>query len=210
MAKKRITLHLEVRQAGRLRALIKKHRNAETQFVEELVAERAEDLTAEEGSREWERAVARLRRQARIEAAVVRPERWPSLDVLMGQALAARLQLPDTAGPWRPLSRAEQTRLSLSGRWPACLSGCELGTRERAFTLDDDQVLQLRTAAWRISEPVLNEMEAKNLIGPQRDLSEEARAEREQLAAKLFPSSRIARQAVEDHFPIPLVAEPAA
>ncbi|MEU9796936.1 hypothetical protein AB0E27_41435 [Streptomyces sparsogenes] len=203
MTKKRITLQLSVQQAGRLRLLIKGHREAETRFVGSLVEERAATLTEPPDSAAWERAVARLRRQARIEAAVVRPTLWPSLDVLMERALGERLQLPDTAGPWLPLSRSEQTRLSLSGRWPACLSGCERGTAERAFTLDGDLVLQLRTAAWRISEPVLKELEEKNLIGPQRDLSEEARAERERLAAQLYPSSRIAREAVENHWPIP-------
>ncbi|MFJ8957314.1 hypothetical protein ACIRO1_45215 [Streptomyces sp. NPDC102381] len=159
-----------------------------------------------EGSREWERALARLRRQARIEAAVARPEEWPSLDVLMSRALTSRLKLPDAAGPWAPLTEEERARLSLSGRWPACLSGCELGTRERAFTLDEELVLKLRTAAWRISEPVLLELEEKNLIGPQLELSEEDREERERLAAKLFPSSRLAREAVESHFPVPLVS----
>ncbi len=195
-------MNLSVQQAGRLRLLIKRHRDAEKQFVKELVEERAEGLTEREGTVEWERAVARLRRQARMEAAEVRAVRWPSLDVLMERALRERLQLPDLAGPWVPLTRAERTRLSLSGRWPACLSGCERGTAERAFTLDEDLVLRLRTAAWRVSEPVLKELEEKNLIGPARDLSEEALKERERLAAKLYPSSRIAREAVEDHWPI--------
>ncbi|MCQ4045832.1 hypothetical protein ACFOSC_27860 [Streptantibioticus rubrisoli] len=210
MAKKRITLQLSVQQAGRLRLLIKRHREAETLFVRELVEHRSESLAEPVGSVARERAIARLRRQARIEAAQVRPTRWPALDVLMGQALEARLQLPDTAGPWLPLSRSELTRLSLSGRWPACLSGCKHGTAERAFTLDEDLVLKLRTAAWRISEPVLKELEEKNLIGPQRDLSEAARAERERLAELLYPSSRIAREAVEDHWPIPQEEAPAA
>ncbi|MFD8026150.1 hypothetical protein ACFV6G_37765 [Streptomyces lavendulae] len=209
MVKQRITLQLSVQQAGRLRLLIKKHREAETQFVNELVEERAVNLSAP-GSPAHEREVARLRRQARMEAADVRPDLWPALDVLMGRALRARLQLPDTAGPWLPLTPAELTRLSLSGRWPACLSGCEHGTAERAFTLDEDLVLWLRTAAWRISEPILRELEEKNLIGLQRDMSEEARAERERLAAQLYPSSRIAREAVEDHWPTPLQAIPAA
>lgn len=203
MARKRITLQLSVQQAGRLRLLIKRHREAESQFVKELVEERAEALTEPVDTPPWERAVARLRRQARMEAAQVRPVRWPALDVLMERALKERLQLPDLAGPWLPLTPGERTRLSLSGRWPACLSGCEHGTAERAFTLDEKVVLQLRTAAWRVSEPVLKELEEKNLIGPQADLSEEAREERERLAAKLYPSSRIAREAVEDHWPEP-------
>ncbi|WP_431776286.1 hypothetical protein [Streptomyces cucumeris] len=202
MAKKRITLQLSVQQAGRLRLLIKHHREAETMFTRRLVEQRAAALTEPVESVEWRRAVARLRRQARMEAAEVRPTRWPSLDVLLERALEERLQLPDTAGPWLPLSASERTRLSLSGRWPACLSGCERGTAERAFTLDEDLVLALRTAAWRISEPVLAELEAKNLVGPQRDMSEEARAERERLAAQLYPSSRIAREAIENHWPV--------
>ncbi|WP_438297832.1 hypothetical protein [Streptomyces sp. HUAS TT7] len=210
MATRRITLTLSVQQAGRLRALVRKHRKAETDFADELVEQRAQSLTEPVDSPQWERAVRRLRRQARIEAAEVRPERWPSLDVLMGRALAARLELPDTAGPWAPLTQAEQTRLSLSGRWPACVSGCERGTDERAFTLDADLVLRLRTAAWRISEPVLDELEEKGLTGLQSALSEEDRAERERLAAKLFPSSRIAREAVEEHWPFPLVAQPSS
>lgn len=203
MARKRITLQLSVEQAGRLRLLIKRHREAETQFVENLVEERVEVLTEPVDTPQWKRAVARLRRQVRMEAAQVRSMRWPSLDVLMERALKERLQLPDLAGPWLPLTAGERTRLSLSGRWPACLSGCEHGTAERAFTLDETVVLQLRTAAWRVSEPVLKELEEKNLLGPQADLSEEAREERERLAAKLYPSSRIAREAVEDHWPDP-------
>ncbi|MFI5987118.1 hypothetical protein ACIBEA_40415 [Streptomyces sp. NPDC051555] len=209
MVNQRITLQLSVQQAGRLRLLIKKHREAETQFVNELVEERAVNLSTL-SSPAREREVARLRRQARMEAAEVRPDLWPALDVLMGRALQARLQLPDTAGPWLPLTSAELTRMSLSGRWPACLSGCEHGTAERAFTLDAGLVLWLRTAAWRISEPILKELEEKNLIGLQRDMSEEARAERERLAAQLYPSSRIAREAVEDHWPTPLQAIPEA
>ncbi|MFJ8855174.1 hypothetical protein [Streptomyces sp. NPDC102437] len=169
--------------------------------MNDLVEERAAALTEPVDTPPWERAVARLRRQARIEAAEVRPVRWPALDVLMERALKERLQLPDLAGPWLPLTAGERTRLSLSGRWPACLSG--LSTAERAFTLDENVVLQLRTAAWRVSEPVLKELEEKNLIGPQADLSEAAREERDRLAAKLYPSSRIAREAVEDHWPIP-------
>ena len=203
MARKRITLQLSVQQAARLRALIRSHRKAESQFVKDLVEERAAALTEPVDTPQWERAVARLRRQARMEAAAVRPVRWPALDVLMERALKQRLQLPDLAGPWLPLTPQELARLSLSGRWPACLSGCEHGTAERAFTLDEDLVLQLRTAAWRVSEPVLKELEEKNLIGPQRDLSDEAREERDRLAALLYPSSRIAREAVEDHWPEP-------
>ncbi|MGW3491521.1 hypothetical protein [Streptomyces sp. NRRL F-5630] len=200
----RITLTLSAQQAGRLRALVRKNRKGETQFTEELVEQRAQSLTEAVDSPQWERAVRQLRRQARIEAAEVRPERWPALDVLMGRALEARLELPDTAGPWLPLTRTEQTRLSLSGRWPACVSGCERGTAERAFTLDADLVVRLRTAAWRISEPVLEELEEKGLTGLRSALSEEDRAERERLAAQLFPSSRIAREAVENHWPVPL------
>ncbi|MCQ8194654.1 hypothetical protein [Streptomyces rugosispiralis] len=202
-------MQLSVQQAGRLRLLIKHHREAETMFTRSLVEQRAAALTEPVESVEWRRAVARLRRQARMEAAEMRPTRWPSLDVLLERALEERLQLPDTAGPWLPLSASERTRLSLSGRWPACLSGCERGTAERAFTLDEDLVLALRTAAWRISEPVLAELEAKNLVGPQRDMSEEARAERERLAAKLYPSSRIAREAIENHWPVLQDEEPA-
>lgn len=196
-------MQLSVEQAGRLRLLIKRHRESETQFFKSLVEERAADLAELVGTPQWERAVARLRRQARMEAAEARPVHWPALDVLMERALKERLQLEDLAGPWLPLTAGERTRLSLSGRWPACLSGCENGTAERAFTLDDKVVLQLRTAAWRVSEPVLKELEEKNLIGPQADLSEEARVERDRLAAKLYPSSRIAREAVEDHWPDP-------
>ncbi|MCX4885989.1 hypothetical protein [Streptomyces sp. NBC_00847] len=203
MPRKRITLQLSVQQAGRLRLLIKRHREAETQFFKSLVEERATELAEPMDTPQWERAVARLRRQARMEAAEVRPVRWPALDVLMERALKERLQAEDLAGPWMPLTAGERTRLSLSGRWPACLSRCEHGTAERAFTLDDKVVLQLRTAAWRVSEPVLKELEEKNLIGPHADLSEEARVERDRLAAKLYPSSRIAREAVEDHWPDP-------
>jgi hypothetical protein len=203
MPRKRITLQLSVQQAGRLRLLIKRHREAETQFFKSLVEERTADLAEPVDTPQGERAVARLRRQARMEAAEVRPVRWPALDVLMERALKERLQLEDLAGPWMPLTAGERTRLSLSGRWPACLSGCEHGTAERAFTLDDKVVLQLRTAAWRVSEPVLKELEEKNLIGPQPDQSEEALVYRDRLAAKLYPSSRIAREAVEDHWPDP-------
>ncbi|OEV12974.1 hypothetical protein [Streptomyces nanshensis] len=201
MALKRITVHLSVQQASRLRLLVKRHREAETKYANGLTAEWAEGLSEPAGTGEWERAVRALRRQARMEAARVRPVRWPSLDVLMGRALEARLQVPDVAGPWLPLTREERQRLSLSGRWPASVSGCEHGTVERAFSLDEGLVLRLRTAAWRVSEPVLQELEAKGLTGPRRDLSDEARAERERLAVLLYPSSRIAREAVEYHWP---------
>ncbi|MFF0142660.1 hypothetical protein ACFYRN_40285 [Streptomyces sp. NPDC005227] len=196
-------MQLSVQQAGRLRAQIRRHRKDETQFVNDLVEERAAVLTEPVDTPPWERAVARLRRQARMEAAEVRSVHWPALDVLMERALKERLELPDLAGPWLPLTAGERTRLSLSGRWPACLSGLEHGTAERAFTLDETVVLRLRTAAWRVSEPVLKELEEKNLIGPQADLSEQAREERDRLAVKLYPSSRIAREAVEDHWPDP-------
>lgn len=202
---KRITLQLSVQQAGRLRLLIKRHREEETEYVNTRTGEEAEGLVEPEGSRARERAVARIRRTVRIEAASRRPEWWPSLESMMGEALETRLQLPDAAGPWAPLNEFEKARLSLAGRWPACLSGLEHGTAERAFTLEEDLVRRLRLTSWRISEPILKEMDEKNLIGAQRELSEEARAERERLAALLYPPSRFARDAVEDHWPVPLV-----
>jgi hypothetical protein len=203
MEKKRITVHLSVQQAGRLRLLSRKHRLAETGYVEKLITERAELITEEPGTRQWERAVAALRRAARIEAASVRPSLWPALDVLVGRALTDRLAVADLAGPWRALTEQEQARLSLAGRWPVAVAGLEFGTQERAFTLDAALVTKLRTAAWRVSEPVLNELADKELTGPTAGLSDRQLAERNRLAELLYPASRIVREAVDQHWPLP-------
>lgn len=205
-------MHLSVQQAGRLRLLSRKHRLAETEYVKKLVEEKAALLTEEPETRQWERAVAALRRSARIEAASVRPVLWPALDVLVGRALAARLAVADLAGPWPALTEQEEARLSLAGRWPVAVSGLEFGTVERAFTLDVGLVKRLRTAAWRVSEPVLDELADKGLTGPTASLSEEQLAERTRLAELLFPASRIVREAVDQHWPLPQedAAEPSA
>ena len=52
-------------------------------------------------------------RDARAEAARLRPERWPTQDVLVTAAVRKRLEREDLAGPWAPLTEAELGRMRM-------------------------------------------------------------------------------------------------
>ncbi|MEY9961543.1 hypothetical protein [Streptacidiphilus sp. MAP5-52] len=136
------------------------------------------------------------KRAARAEAARLRPERWPTQDVLATAAVRRYLREPHLAGPWEPLSPRELGRMRLAGRWP----GPKLGglVAERQFGLPADVVLQVRTASWRISKEWLDLLEEEGLVGVKLDA--EDRARRDELASNLLTPGQIIRDALGQPF----------
>ncbi|MGW2255096.1 hypothetical protein ACWCXH_33665 [Kitasatospora sp. NPDC001660] len=188
--KKSVTVWIDRTAARLLSKMSEDHRAAEAEYVEALVKERV------------------MRRDARIRAAAVRAERWPQIAVVVAHALVERLAEPDLAGPWPPLTEAEAARLSLSGGWPGPQSR---RTRyvQRSYDLPAPLVIQLRTAAWRMSEEPLSRLEALGMIGPATlGLSEAEQAERARLAARLYPPGRIVREALDRYGPVPAPVAP--
>ncbi|MGK4586111.1 hypothetical protein [Kitasatospora sp. HPMI-4] len=195
MEKKRITVWVTKPIKKGLENHISKARAAEKTWIEKEV---------EQG---------RDRREARMEAARLRPERWPTQDVLVTDAVRRRLEREDLAGPagggeWEPLTKAEQARLRLAGRWPGpdttgLVAECQFG-------LPVDLVERLRTASWRVSQDWLRLLEEEDLIG--RPLDGYERERRDELAANLMSPPHIVRQALAAPFALfwrPLAKKPA-
>jgi len=136
------------------------------------------------------------KKAARAEAARVRPERWPTQDVLVTAAVCRYLQTPDLAGPWEPLTAVELGQMRLAGRWP----GPQIGglVTERQFGFPAEVVLQVRTASYRISEPWLKQLKEEGLVGVKLDA--EDRARRDTLAANLVTPAQIIRRALDQPF----------
>lgn len=141
----------------------------------------------------------KTRREARIIVARMRPVEWPSLGEIVGQAIEQRLDDPDLAGPWRPLTEAEEDDLTLSGRWPGPSLGISMS--QRNYRLPSDLVKRLRTAAWRVSEQPLRELRERGLVGAQLALNEAQRAVRDEIAERLYPVPRIVREALARYGP---------
>ncbi|MFC5888758.1 hypothetical protein [Kitasatospora aburaviensis] len=138
----------------------------------------------------------RDKRDVRKEALGLRPERWPVQDVLVTRAVERRLGREDLAGPWKPLTPPEETRMRLAGRWPGPdVTGL---VAERQFGLPADLLKRLRTASWRVSEEWLRLLEEEDLIG--RPLDGRERERRDELAAHLMPPPRIVREALAAPF----------
>ncbi|MFF4647481.1 hypothetical protein [Streptomyces sp. NPDC001389] len=139
------------------------------------------------------------RKQARIIVARMRPVEWPSLETVVARAVEQRLDEQDLAGPWPPLTETEAEELALSGRWPGPSLGISMS--QRNYKLPSDLVTRLRTAAWRVSEEPLRELNARGLVGTGLVLTEAEREKRDELAALLYPVPRIVREALARYGP---------
>ncbi|MEU7095904.1 hypothetical protein [Kitasatospora aureofaciens] len=185
----RITVWVQFSAASLLEKMIRQHRAEEHEYVETLI---------EQGLK---------KREARIQAAALRPERWPSIGVVVADALDLRLTETDLAGPWAPLTAAEAARLSLSGSWPGPWTGQHLV--QRNYSLPTPLVNWLRTVSWRKSQDALQALEDRGLVGRRvLTLNEAEQRDRLHLAAQLYPPGRIVREALERYGPIP--AKPTA
>ncbi|MFE7194462.1 hypothetical protein [Kitasatospora sp. NPDC057541] len=179
-----ITVWVQFESAKLLSKMAENQRGEEADFVADLVRG---------GMR---------KRDARVRAAAVRAERWPSISAVVGRALEERLAEEDLAGPWKGLTPAELARLSLSGAWPGPTTGQRLV--QRRYSLPSAMVLRLRTISWRLSEGPLTALEERGLIGQRvLSLSDEEHAERLRLAAQLYPVGRIVREALARYGPVP-------
>ncbi|MFF8414924.1 hypothetical protein [Streptomyces omiyaensis] len=181
MEKVSVTAWITASQAGVLSLLDKRRRIEEKETVQQLVAS---------GVR---------RDEARVQVARMRPEHWPALEVVVGEAVRRRLAEEDLAGPWAPLSPAELDRLMLSGRWPGASEGITL--IQRNYRFPSDLALQLRTASWRVSERPLARLYELGLVGSGLRLTQDQKARRDDLARLLYPPARIIREALAAYGP---------
>lgn len=183
METEKVTVWITAAQAGRLALLDKRRRLEEAATVRQLVG-RGMD-----------------RRAARLEVARMRPENWPALGVVVGEAVRRRLAEGDLVGPWAPLTEEELEGMTLAGRWPGPSGGIRLQQRNYAFPVD--LLLQLRTASWRVSEQPLRTLQERGLVGVGLQLSADQLRERDELAKRLYPLARIVREALEAYGPQP-------
>ncbi|MFE1289674.1 hypothetical protein [Streptomyces sp. NPDC058751] len=169
--------------ANRLKALRRKGSQAVSDKARELVGAG------------WSSVEARLEARRRCR------EQWPPLDVVVGRALEQRLSEPDLAGPWAPLTDAEEEFMSLSGRWPS--KNYPGFLVKRAYDLPVDLLKRARTAAFRASEGPLAELDERGLTYNRLDLEEEERRIRDELLDKVYPVPRILRQGLARYGPWP-------
>lgn len=179
----KLTIAIDVRHAARLTAIKKKHRRAAAEYADKLIA----------------RGVPRV--EAQLRARLRRPRRWPTLDDIVARAVERRLDEEDLRGPWHPLSPEEQVLASLPGRQPG--KNYPGFLKYRAYELPAELVLRLRTAAIRVSEEPLAEMEERGLTYNQLDMTLEDREKREELVERVYSVPRIVRQALERYGPWP-------
>ncbi|MGA5824105.1 hypothetical protein ACPC54_40445 [Kitasatospora sp. NPDC094028] len=166
MTSLQITVSITPQQASRFNLRKRRHKLEQDEYLKEL---RKEGLT---------------HREARVQLALIRPDTWPPLDVVVAAALRQRLAEPDLAGPWERLTPEEEGEMKLSGRWPGPAPDVRLV--ERNYLLPSELVTKLRTASWRVSARPLA------LYSPSL-----GRAERERLADLIHSPGRIVRQALD-------------
>ncbi|MEV7840576.1 hypothetical protein AB0O77_25625 [Streptomyces albidoflavus] len=182
MQKTRITVMIYAYQAGQLDLMKKQQKLEQVATVNALVSQ------------------GNTRKQARIIVARMRSTEWPGLETVVGQAVEQRLDEPDLVGPWEPLTEAEAEQLALSGRWPGPSLGVSMS--QRNYSLPSGLVTRLRTAAWRVSEAPMRELEARGLVGAGLVLTEAQKEQRDELAARLYPVPRIVREALARYGPV--------
>ncbi|MFE1270554.1 hypothetical protein [Streptomyces sp. NPDC058758] len=119
---------------------------------------------------------------------------------IVADSIRLRLEEEDLRGPWVPLTSEEEEQLRLSGRWPGHNVG---GLLQRNYELPSTLLTALRTAAWRVSEGPLAELEEKDLTLYSRDLTLEQMEEREELIKRVYSPPRIVREALERYGPKP-------
>ncbi|MFC7845349.1 hypothetical protein [Streptomyces sp. NPDC057382] len=184
-ATQRVTVHMSEDLATRISSTARSYRLAEKTW-------RRLSLLNARDSRE--------RKKIRVEAELRRRTEWPTEDHLVEACVRGRMAQPDLARDWRPLTEEEKAELSLPGMWPGSeRPGEDFGT-PFACTLDYDLVWRARTAAWRISEPWIEEILRQGL-GNLRGLSEEQRDRRAALGAHVLTFGAIVRQGIADHWP---------
>ncbi|MFF0754352.1 hypothetical protein [Streptomyces sp. NPDC004267] len=184
--RERYSFAIDVEHAKRLTDLRKKQRREMADWVASLV---------EESNGGISRAEARLRAQE------LRRELWPTHDQHVEAAVRQRLAEPDLAGPWEPLTGDEEEIVSLAGRgfgknYPGFLA-------KRAYSLPVSLVLELRTAAVRVSEGPLAELEALGLLYNSVTYSFEEFEKRNKLVKQVLSVPRIVRQGLERYGPWP-------
>lgn len=130
----------------------------------------------------------------RLEAFALRPGTWPTASHLVEAAMRRRLSAPDLAGPWPPFTSDERESQRLSGRRPGTPN--ERFTDKIAVDIAPDVIASAQLAAYRVSQPVVAQLRAENLIGPGASRSRAARARREELQSQIFTVGRIAREAI--------------
>ncbi|WP_159048092.1 hypothetical protein [Streptomyces sp. XY511] len=130
----------------------------------------------------------------RLEALRLRPQKWPGQSQIVEASVRVRLSHPDLAGPWAPFTPEERERQRLAGRRPG--SPRESFTDKLALDLDPDLVALAQLASYRISEPIVGQLRAENLLGPGRSHSRAARLRREELQAQIYTVGRIIREAI--------------
>ncbi|MFB8025965.1 MULTISPECIES: hypothetical protein [unclassified Streptomyces] len=177
---------IDVRHAARFTGISKKNRRAIEQWAREFAADSEGQVTIVE---------------ARIEARRRRAELWPTIDQYVERAVRQRLAEPDLAGPWTPLTDDEWELATLPNRgfgknYPGILAS-------RAFTLPIPLVRELRTAAVRVSEEPLAQMEELGLLYNSLLYDDDERERREELVKLVFSAPRIVRQALERYGPWP-------
>ncbi|MHC3394714.1 hypothetical protein ACLQ2E_35435 [Streptomyces lavendulocolor] len=131
----------------------------------------------------------------RLEALRLRPTEWPGESHLVEASMRVRLGAPDLAGPWPPFTAEEREAQRLSGRRPGTPN--EGFTDKLALDISPDVIESARLASYRVSEPVVRQLRAENLIGPGASRSRAARARRAELQAKIYTVGRIAREAIQ-------------
>lgn len=184
--RKTYSFAIDVQHASRFTAIRKKQRRAMADWASELAYNSKGKIT---------------RATARLEARRRRPELWPTLDEYVERAVRQRLAEDDLAGPWEPLTPAEEEAATLSGRgigknYPGYLI-------TRAYDLPPLLVRALRTAAIRVSEGPLAELEELGLLYNSLDYTMEEQEQRTELVEKVFSAPRIVRQALERYGPWP-------
>ncbi|AWI32732.1 hypothetical protein [Streptomyces tirandamycinicus] len=184
----KLTFAIDVKHVARLTAIKKKHRRGMAEYTADLVAR------------------GMPRPDAQLEARRLRPERWPTLDTIVARAIEQRLEEDDLAGPWRPLTPAEEEGATLMGRGPG--KNYPGFLKYRAYELPSDLVKRLRTASIRVSEGPLDKLDALGLTYNRLDLSPEEKDQREELIEKVYSVPRIARQALERYGPWPREERP--
>jgi hypothetical protein len=141
-------------------------------------------------------------KEARVAVMRMRADHWPSLSSIVAAAVERRLDDWDLVGPWEPLTEDERDQLALAGRWPGSRDN-NPKLRERNYALPSPLVERLRTASWRVSQPHLEALYERHLVGRGLLLSQDEEAERRELIAKLHSTGRIVRQALARFGPRP-------
>lgn len=181
--KEKLTIAIDVQHAGRLTAIKKKHRRAMSEYTTKLIY----------------RGVPAT--EARLRARLRRARRWPTLDDIVARAVEARLAEDDLAGPWPPLTPAEEEEATLNGRRPG--KNYPGFLMYRAYELPSGLAKRLRTAAVRVSEGPLAELAELGLTYNRLDFEPEEREKRDELIEGVYSVPRIVRQALERYGPWP-------